>query len=94
MTLHLTLLALLPSEIDLCNFIQMKTEEIYRDVICKHTEGTNYFLNVRDAKNNSYIGLLTEVLIMRLNNRQYLQEERLRHPKPPSEMFFIVYTPI
>jgi hypothetical protein len=69
-------------------------QEIRRDAIRKHTKGTNYFLNRRGTKNTSRIGLLIEVLVMRLNNSYNLQEEDLQHPKPPSEMLFIAYTPI
>jgi hypothetical protein len=50
-------------------------QAISRDIIRKHTKGTNYFLNRRDAKNTSCIWFLTDVLTTRLNNSHYLQEE-------------------
>jgi hypothetical protein len=69
-------------------------QEIGRDTIRKHTKGTNCFLNGRSSNNTICIGLLTEVVIMRLNSSHYPQEESLRHPKAPSEMLLILYTPI
>jgi hypothetical protein len=50
-------------------------QAIIRDIIRKHTKGTKYFLNRRDAKNTSCIWFPTDVLITRLNSSHYLQEE-------------------
>ena len=50
-------------------------QEISRDIIRKHTNGTNNLLNRRGAQTTKCVKLLSEVLIMRLHCNYYPQEE-------------------
>jgi len=46
---------------------------------------------LENPKSSNGIGLLTEVVIVRLHCSHDPQEERLGHPEPPSEMLVVLY---